>query len=307
MNPVIVTFGAGACAMAGGARTPRTATRVTASTNSLLITASSKRVSCSNVLLCRQRPTATTEADCGAQVRYTGPWFETSSKNYISGRDLTSIPQGLEALDGRPAEGRLGSDLAGPAKEGLRLVLALLGGQYQPEIVVGRLEVGVDAEGEAQRVLGLAVAAEMEQGQTQILMGVVRHGQGRLSDCLAVRGDGAVPLSRFGQRRTEVEIGVAAVRIEIHRFLQFGHRLIDAAEIEQQHTERVVVERHPGIEAGRFLKRGHRERRLALVDLVERPLVGVLRLQALHLGDAAGRAGGQQAAERQDEAKRAFR
>src|SRR6266403_1927652 len=43
MNPVIVTFGAGACAMAGGARTPRTATRATASINSLLITASSKR------------------------------------------------------------------------------------------------------------------------------------------------------------------------------------------------------------------------------------------------------------------------
>src|SRR2546430_790759 len=105
MNPVIVTFGAGACAMAGGTKTPRTATRVTASTNSLLITASSKRVSCSNVLLCRQRPTATTEADCDDKCVIWDKARKRQVKTTFSGLRLTSLPQGAQSLDGRPAEG----------------------------------------------------------------------------------------------------------------------------------------------------------------------------------------------------------
>ena len=50
MNPVIVTFGAGAWAMTGGASIPMKATRATAKINSLLITASLMRVS-SNELM----------------------------------------------------------------------------------------------------------------------------------------------------------------------------------------------------------------------------------------------------------------
>src|SRR5437763_11501289 len=125
MNPVIVTFGAGACAMAGGARTPRTATRVTASTNSLLITASSKRVSCSNVLLCRQRPTATTEADCGQRGVYRIDTSERQIKTTLLVR-LPAVPQGLEALDGRLTEGGLRRDLPGPAEQRLGLLRPLL-------------------------------------------------------------------------------------------------------------------------------------------------------------------------------------
>ena len=102
-----------------------------------------------------------------------------------------------------------------------------------------------------------------------------------------------------------MEIGVATVRIEVHRFGQLGERLIDTAEVEQRETEGVVIERGAGIEGGGLLQRGQRQRRLALVELAEGPLVGVLRLQPLHLGHAGG-APGEEHRGGEDEAKPAF-
>src|SRR5260370_17751141 len=110
MNPVIVTFGAGACAMAGGARTPRTATRATASTNSLLITASSKkRVSCSNVCCAAKgrQPQQKQTADDVGLIRDIRR--KRQVKTTFSDMGLTSLPQGAYSLHARPAERQLAS------------------------------------------------------------------------------------------------------------------------------------------------------------------------------------------------------
>src|SRR5438874_1263476 len=117
MNPVIVTFGAGACAMAGGASIPRTATRATARTNSLL---------------------------------------------------------------------------------------------------------------------RLSVPAEVEEGQTEILVSQIEHRQGGLQDRLAIGGHGVLPAARFGKRRAEVEVRVSPVRIELDGLLQLGDSGIDAAQVQQE-------------------------------------------------------------------------
>src|SRR5256885_16848256 len=69
MSPVIVTFGAGACARAGGARTPGTATRATARINRLLITTSSKRGELQErtaVVHLGRQPQHKQPKDCGA-------------------------------------------------------------------------------------------------------------------------------------------------------------------------------------------------------------------------------------------------
>src|SRR5882724_6898019 len=304
INPVIVTFGAGACAIAG-ATSPRTATRATASTNSLLITASSKRVSCSNEPLCAAWADSHNRSRPRTTAGYTVEGPQRQVETTLSCRALTSLPQGSETLEGRLAEGGLGSDLPRAPEQGFGLLRTLVGGQDEPEVVIGGLELGLEAQGEAQRLLGLAVAAEVEQRQAQVLMRQVHQGQRGQGDRLAIGGDRVFPASGFGKGRAEVEMGVAAARIELHRLRQLGERLIDASEVEQHETEGVAIERGAGVEVGGLRQRGQRQHRLALVELAQGPLVGVLRLQPLHLGHAAG-AAGEEHRRGKDEAKPAL-
>src|SRR5712664_964189 len=115
MSPVIVTFGAGACAMAGGARTPSMATRATARINSLLITASLKESELQQrTAVVPPRPTATTEADCGQREGYTGYRAATSSKNYISSYRTNFPPPGLGVAPGRPGRRVIRGRAGGP-------------------------------------------------------------------------------------------------------------------------------------------------------------------------------------------------
>src|SRR2546426_12604487 len=166
-------------------------------------------------------PTATTEADRGRWEGYRAKRLGTSSRNTLPGSASTSVAQGSEPLHGRLAEGRLGSDLLGPPEVGLGLLRPLLGGQHEPEVVVGRLQLGIQAQGKSQRILRLAVATEVEQRQAEILVRQVQDRQRWLPDRLAIGGHGVVPAPRLRKRRAEVEQGVAAFRVEIDGLVQF--------------------------------------------------------------------------------------
>src|SRR5262249_1867699 len=108
---------------------------------------------------------------------YRPAGLATSRKKDISCGRLTSVPQGLEALDGGLAKGGVGGDLLGSPEHDLGLVRPLLGGQDQPQVVVGRLQLGIEAQGVPQGFLCFTVVLEVEEGQAEILVRQVQNRQ----------------------------------------------------------------------------------------------------------------------------------
>src|SRR5687768_1080060 len=138
MIPVIVTFGAGACAMAG-TTIPKTATRATATTNSLLITASSKSVGAATNRCAPWDDIHNSYRDSGQRYELIREHREKRQEKTTLSRPLLTVPHRAQTLHRRLAEGRVRGQLPGPPEAPPGLLRPLPRRQDQAEVVVGRL------------------------------------------------------------------------------------------------------------------------------------------------------------------------
>src|SRR3990172_12333036 len=137
IRPLIVTFGAAACAMTGGASSPTAAINARTTTSVLLITASS----CVG-LSCQRQPCSTHttgntnsygSADNGLSLY---PEAAPGSRKMAGWRG-DSLPQGPETLGRGLPQRRLGGDQPGLPVGHLGLLGAALGREDQAHVVVG--------------------------------------------------------------------------------------------------------------------------------------------------------------------------
>src|SRR5688500_13388989 len=94
-----------------GTTSPKTATRATATANSLLITASSKEC-VQQPTVVRRQTTSTTATETPATVRLIkdgGP--ERQEKTTLCGLGLLSVPHGPQPLEGGPSKRAIGAEL----------------------------------------------------------------------------------------------------------------------------------------------------------------------------------------------------
>src|SRR5687767_15431201 len=128
------------------------------------------------------------------------------------------------------------------AESGLRFLLALLGVEEQAEMVVGGLQARVDRNRKAQRLLGLAVAAQVVQRHAEVLVSEVRHGDARQRDGGAIRRHRLLPSTRLRERGTEVEMSVGELRIDLDRALKMLDGEIRPLQLEVDQPEEITID-----------------------------------------------------------------
>src|SRR5438093_4287186 len=203
---------------------------------------------------------------------------------YVISAGLASLAQRLESIEGGPTDGRVGAELAGLAECGLRLVSPILSNENETEVVVGGLHLRIEADREPQSLFGLAILLQVVQGETKILVRSFGDRQSGQLERLPIAHHRLVPAARLRQRRSQVEVGVGVHGIELDRLLEMLERHVGASELQQNHTERVAVDRRGRVDVDRLLKGSERPRRLLVVEVAEGSIVCGARLKLLNLG-----------------------
>src|SRR5437867_185576 len=95
--------------------------------------------------------------------RMTERFYRTCLPKVKTKNCSASLAQRREAILGSLADRRVRPELAGLTEDRLGFFPPLLGHQDQTQVVVGELHLGIELDGESQRLLGLLVAFEVVQ------------------------------------------------------------------------------------------------------------------------------------------------
>src|SRR5262249_53465429 len=222
INPLIVTFGVGpagvvCCAPAYGAKSTRmTKTEATTARN-LLMTASSmwkvKQL---------QRSTGTTgPTPTPTHTRNRGHVLPRSTQgvkeNGYPDRGLATLSESPEPFACCLAEGRLRGEILDSAERSLGLIAPVLRREHEPQAVVGRFLRGVQAAREGERLLGLPITLQVEEGHPHVLIRRFWRRDGPHRDRFSGGGDGFFPSPELGKCHTDILLRQAEGRVELKR------------------------------------------------------------------------------------------